>query len=216
MDTNLAHSPAVESNSAKDLRRQEKIRQIVDAATEVFLEDGFSATSIDRIVARAGVSKRTLYNYYQSKDEIFIDVMQKQVGSFYQYFEVNSTEPRDLVDQLKQMGFDLLVIANAPGTLALFRNIAAEAQRFPNLAHRFLEESCEKVIAGLAKIIQRNSEKAGLNIKDAHEAAEHFLDLLGGAAYHRVIFGTTPAMSDKVIRGRTEQAIRYFLKAYQG
>lgn len=215
MGTTTARASDREKNSAKDLRRQEKNRQIVDAATQVFLEDGFSAASIDRIVERAGVSKRTLYNYYQSKEEIFIDVMEQQLGAFYKYFEPAQPAVRTLEGELRQIGNDLLAIANAPETLAIFRNIAAEAQRFPSLASRFLEESCEKVIEGLAALLLRDAAQAGLRIDDTQEAAEHFLDLLGGAAYNRVVFGTEPPMNRKKIKARTEQALRFFFKVYQ-
>lgn len=213
MNTNLARPSDRENKS--DLRRQEKSRQIIDAATDVFLEDGYSAASIDRIVERAGVSKRTLYNYYQSKEEIFIDVIHKQLNAFYSSVESHSHQPQTLAEQLMQIGIGLLTISNEPKTLALFRNIAAEAQRFPKLAHQFLDESCEKVIAGLAEIFAREGEQAGLHITDTHEASEHFLDMLGGAAYNRVVFGTAPPMKAKAIKARAEQAIRYFFKAYQ-
>ncbi|HET8710606.1 MAG TPA: TetR/AcrR family transcriptional regulator [Spongiibacteraceae bacterium] len=215
MDTNVARVVKRESNTPKDLRRQEKMRQIVDAATEVFLEDGFTAASIDRIVEKAGVSKRTLYNYYPSKEEIFIDVMEKQLGAFYKYFEPSPRKFTTLEEELRQVGNDLLAIAYAPETIALFRNVAAEAQRFPKLASRFLEESCEKVIDGIAKIFEREGERAGLRIADTHEAAEHFLDLLGGAAYNRAVFGTEPNMTNKKIKARTEQALRYLFKVYE-
>ena len=70
MTAKLASAPDRDTVSARDLRRQGKVRQIVDAAREVFLEYGFSAASMDEIVRRAGVSKRTLYSYYAGKDEI--------------------------------------------------------------------------------------------------------------------------------------------------
>ena len=47
------------ATSARELRRQNKIRQIVEAAREVFLQEGFSGASMDLIVQKAGVSKRT-------------------------------------------------------------------------------------------------------------------------------------------------------------
>ncbi len=200
--------------SARDLRRQGKIRQIVEAATGVFLEDGFAATSMDKIVEKAGVSKRTLYSYYEGKEEIFIDVMQMQLGSVYENFEPDRNKSEDVAEQLRRVGIDLLRIANSPVTLSLFRIAAAEAHRFPKLARQFFEESFENVIDGIAAILKREIEKTSLRITDTKQAGEYFLDLVTGTAYLGIVFGINPPMNDKAIKARTERALNYFFKTY--
>lgn len=212
MTAKLASVPDRDTVSARDLRRQGKIRQIVEAAREVFLEDGFSAASMDEIVHRAGVSKRTLYRYYAGKEEIFIDVMQKQLGMLFEDFETDRNESEGLADQLQRIGIDMLRIANSPETLALFRITAAEAHRFPTLAQQFFEQCFEKVIGGIAAILDREIQESGLRVADTKQASEYFLDLLFGTAYHRVVFGTIPPMNNKAIEVRTKRALEYFLK----
>lgn len=212
MTAELASAPDRDTVSARDLRRQGKVRQIVDAAREVFLEYGFSAASMDEIVRRAGVSKRTLYSYYAGKDEIFIDVMQQQLGLLYENFETGRKTSEVLADQLQRIGIEMLRIANSPETLSLFRITAAEAHRFPTLARQFFEQSFEKVIDGIAAILDREIQESGLRVADTKQAGELFLDLLFGTAYHRVVFGTMPLMNDKAIKARTRRALEYFLK----
>ena len=201
--------------SARDLRREDKIRQIVQAATEVFLEDGFTAASMDRIVEKAGVSKRTLYNYYKSKDEIFLDVMQTHLSSIYANFEARPNRSAGLKEQLRRVGIELLRLANSSATLSLFRIAASEVQRFPELAQRFFEHSFEDVIDGIASILDREREKSGTRITDTRAASECFLDLLIGTAYLGVIFGVSPPMNDKTIRKRTERALSLVFEIYQ-
>src|SRR5215217_5340379 len=58
-------------------RARAKLDQILSGARRVFLRDGFAAASTDAIAAEARVSKRTLYVYYPSKEELFADVMRK-------------------------------------------------------------------------------------------------------------------------------------------
>jgi AcrR family transcriptional regulator len=210
--------PAISSDgetaSARDLRRSGKVRQIVEAAREVFLEAGFSDASMDVIVRKAGVSKRTLYSYYASKEEIFIDVMQKQLGLLYEDFGTDRKRSGDLAGQLRQIGIDMLRIANSPDTLALFRVTAAEAHRFPALARQFFEQCFEKVIDGIASILDREIQESGRGATDTRQAGEYFLDLLFGTAYHRVVFGTIPPMNDKAIKARTRRALEYFFETY--
>src|SRR5690554_7118599 len=52
-------------------RGRERLARILDAATELFLRDGYGATSIDSILEVAGGSKATLYNYFPTKDDLF-------------------------------------------------------------------------------------------------------------------------------------------------
>ena len=58
-------------------RAQAKREQILSGARKVFLREGFAATSTDVIAREAGVSKRTLYAYYPSKEELFGDVLRE-------------------------------------------------------------------------------------------------------------------------------------------
>lgn len=52
----------------------EKQKKLFDAARELFLEQGFKATNIAAIAAKAGVAVGTFYNFYPSKSAIFIDI----------------------------------------------------------------------------------------------------------------------------------------------
>lgn len=49
--------------------------RIIEAATQILAEDSFSRFSIDRISARAGISRRTFFNYFKSKDELLAEVL---------------------------------------------------------------------------------------------------------------------------------------------
>ena len=52
-------------------------QRIIDAAYESFWRSGFTRTSVDSIAARAGITKRTLYAYFRSKDELLAAVLQR-------------------------------------------------------------------------------------------------------------------------------------------
>jgi TetR/AcrR family transcriptional regulator of autoinduction and epiphytic fitness len=65
-------------NTCPPLRMTDRKRQaIVDAAIAEFRVSGFEATSMDKIAATAGVSKRTVYNHFPSKDELFTQILQQ-------------------------------------------------------------------------------------------------------------------------------------------
>ncbi len=59
----------------KTLRQQAKREQIRDAARALFLRNGYAGTSMDAVTAAAGISKETLYRYYETKADLFADVL---------------------------------------------------------------------------------------------------------------------------------------------
>src|ERR1700728_4072656 len=67
----MSAEPATTDHSRSDAKR----RAILDVASEVFLAQGFAATSMSEIAARLGGSKGTLYNYFRSKEELFAAIM---------------------------------------------------------------------------------------------------------------------------------------------
>ncbi len=63
-------------NDPKAALMTRKRKMIVDAALQAFLESGYGESSVNRIAAAAGVSIKTLYRHFESKDELFNAVMQ--------------------------------------------------------------------------------------------------------------------------------------------
>ena len=78
-------------NEPKWRRRKEaRPAEIVDAALEVFAEKGFAAAKLDDIAGKAGISKATLYLYFDTKEEIFRAVAQAAVASLLKALESQS------------------------------------------------------------------------------------------------------------------------------
>ena len=86
------------TNDAQTLSRKErerlfKQREIVEAAREVFALRGFSAATLDEIADKAEFSKGTLYNYFESKEEIFETVIADAVDDFVDVATRTCTDP---------------------------------------------------------------------------------------------------------------------------
>src|SRR5215470_19271528 len=68
-------------------RKEARPGEIVEVALEVFAEKGFAAAKLDDIARRAGISKATLYLYFETKEEIFRAVARAAVASLLQALE---------------------------------------------------------------------------------------------------------------------------------
>lgn len=108
--------------------------RIIAAATELFLAEGYGATSIEAVARRAGVSKRTFYHRFADKAALFGAVVRGVVERLRPANDASLFLGGDLKDVLTRVAQAILKAALTPEALALHRIIVAEAGRFPELA----------------------------------------------------------------------------------
>ena len=70
-----------EAAPKRERRKEARPGELLDAALDLFVEKGFSATRVDEVAARAGVSKGTLFLYFQSKEDLFKAVVRKNIAN---------------------------------------------------------------------------------------------------------------------------------------
>ena len=135
------------------------------AAHRLFLQQGYLATSIDAILAEAGISsKETLYRHYAGKEALFVDVLShltlEQPG-FSEKLAALPT-PHDLPslqEVLTQLSREILSMMSQPGYLPLVRMIIAEMPRFPQLGTLFFSTVTQRGLAIITAILQEAREQ---------------------------------------------------------
>ncbi len=142
-------------------RARAKRDQILDGARRAFLRDGFAATTTDAIAAEAGVSKRTLYAYYPSKEDLFVDVLSKltlenpQVRALESMEGMTPKNRRELRRDLLELAQKIVTTVMQPDYLALLRTTIADTHRFPQLGGLFRATVPERAMGGFAAFIER-------------------------------------------------------------
>ena len=143
-------------------RTRERLRK---AAHQLFLEQGYQATSIDAILAKAGISsKETLYRHYANKEALFVDVLShltlEQPG-FSEKLAALPT-PHDLPSlqqALTMLTREILSMMSQPGYLPLVRMIIAEAPRFPQLGTLFFSTVTQRGLAIITALLRAAREQ---------------------------------------------------------
>src|SRR6266700_547463 len=167
------------------------------AAHRLFLQQGYLATSIDAILAEAGISsKETLYRHYANKEALFVDVLahltMEQPG-FSQKLAALPT-PHDLPalrQALTQLSREILSMIYQPGYLPLVRMIIAEQPRFPQLGTLFFSTVTQRGLTIMTSLLQEAREQQIIADID-FDAVTH--TLLGGLL--------TYAITSLVLAGR--------------
>jgi AcrR family transcriptional regulator len=190
-----------------------KRRQIMDGARQVFLSAGFDGASMNDIARAAGVSKGTLYAYFDSKDELFEAIIR---GEFAQSAERLCTFRRegDAHDMLMDFGFRLISRMAEPETRALARVVIAVAEKFPNIGRAFYEAGPLYGATRLAAELEDLESSGALRIPDPERAAWQFVDLCQSYVYKRLLFGVVDSISSEDIEASVEAGVAVFLKAY--
>lgn len=145
-------------------RARAKRTQILAGAQRVFLQQGFAAASTDFIAREAGVSKRTLYAYYPSKEELFTDVLRgltvenPQTKVLDSIRSVDPRSPEQLREALLTLSRKLMTTIMEADYLALLRTIIADSHRFPQIGEIFRSTVPERGIREGSVMLRRAQE----------------------------------------------------------
>jgi len=89
--------------------------RILEAASRLFLRDGFRAVGVDTIVAEAGIAKMTLYTHFPSKDDLIVAYLERANGQFWEWLDGASAGVDDPRARLVAMFDAVGKLANSPG-----------------------------------------------------------------------------------------------------
>jgi AcrR family transcriptional regulator len=200
-------------------RTESKRRTILDAATTLFLRQGFLGTSMDEVASLAAVSKQTVYKQFASKEALFVGIVQSLTGQASDRVQTGMKDPADaaqMADELRGHADRLLTIALTPQLLQLRRLVIGEAMRFPALGKALYEGGPGRAINGLAIIFERWAQRGLLTVDDPLVAATQFNWLIMGEPVNRAMFhGDEEARMTSAKRdAHVAAAIRVFLAAY--
>jgi AcrR family transcriptional regulator len=139
---------------------EERPGHILDAALDAFVENGFTATRLEDVAERAGISKGTLYLYFDSKEALLTAVVRENIVPFIERTERRVDEfqgsSRDLLAEILGEWWDGMHASRAGGLPKL---VLAEAANFPEVARIYYDEVVQRVRRLFAKALRRGVER---------------------------------------------------------
>ena len=159
---------------AKRWQRRKDARppEILDAALAVFAQKGFAATRLDDIAAKAGITKGTIYLYFDSKQALFEALARQSIGVQIDQVTAQLAQfPGSSSDLLRFVLGTMGNFAITSDRVVLPRLVLAEAANFPQLAEFWRREVVERGIALMSGIIQRGIARGEFRKIDLQHAA---------------------------------------------
>jgi TetR/AcrR family transcriptional regulator, regulator of autoinduction and epiphytic fitness len=193
-------------------RRGASREAIVEAAERLFLARGFGAVSMDELAEAAGVARRTLYNQFSSKEEIFREMLLRVSGQLEDAFPSGVETQGDVEDVLRLVARMILELHKHPEYLGFLRMVVADSRQFPWIAEEFatvMDPQTERLVRYLAHL-------TALGILDCRNpmlAAHQFMGMLNELSLWPWMMGREGLPVS--VEDAVEETIRMFLQHYR-
>ncbi|MER3554661.1 MAG: TetR family transcriptional regulator [Meiothermus sp.] len=198
-----------EKSGPRDTRR--KREEILSAALQVFSEEGFDSASMDRIAERANASKRTVYNHFPSKEELFVAVLEKFVREQQALKQIRYDPKRSLESQLSDFADSQIFLVNTPTRLGLSRVLATRFIQNPQQAAAARTELAPAQ-DGLERWLREAAAAGKLEVPNPALATQVFYAMIEGAFNYPALSGCfDPSTADTL----KKELIQTFLSRYR-
>lgn len=195
-------------------KSEAKRQTILDAAAAVFQEHGFERTSMEDIRKRAEFSKATLYSYFPSKDELFMEIVIDATETQLQA-TLDALDPsyEDIGQALVGFGTRLLALLYLTPVQAVRRLVVSEAGR-SELGKKCYEVGPVASLAAVADYLGQAMGKGKLRKADPHVAAAHLKGLLESEWIDPFMFQTLAQPTVAELEASATRAVTVFMAAY--
>ncbi len=180
---------ALDAGRAEDLSGLPKRQAIVMAAKYEFMERGFAQATMDGIALRAGTTKRTIYNHFKNKEELFVGIVEFVSQRFLEKLPPPDRYSEDVAEALTAYAARFCELTTWTDSVGLQRMIIGEIGRFPELASRLYRTAMTAAERQLAEYLEDRTRAGILAVRDSAQAAVQLLDITSGARRFRVLYG---------------------------
>jgi TetR/AcrR family transcriptional regulator, mexJK operon transcriptional repressor len=183
-------------------KSQQKREDILIAASSLFLELGFTATSMDLVANKAEVSKQTVYSHFKNKDALFIAIIEMKCAE-YQFDREHLQDPQlSFTEVLSQIGLKFVRLLHDQDVIAMYRVVIGEVTSNPRVAELFYQAGPQHAIVLVAEYFSNHPELK-LDEKIAYRWSVTFFNLLKGDFHMCSLLGMdfalSPVQQEKVV-----------------
>ncbi|MEP6884450.1 MAG: TetR/AcrR family transcriptional regulator [Gammaproteobacteria bacterium] len=182
------------------------------AATRVFVREGYGQASIDKVASEAGVSTRTIYERFKNKADLLAAVISQLINhDMATVLAITELESLDPKEALTTVAHTITSRARDPESAALFRIVATEAMRFPELAAKMRDSGKLRWEGAIANYFRAQIKRGSLRLGDPERAAALFMHMICAELHECLLFGCADDMARLDFTPHLTHAIDIFL-----
>lgn len=160
-------------------QQAQRYEELLDAALDIFLDQGFEQASIEKIAKHVGMSKQTVYARFEDKTALYQAAIQRAIERYTVPHErIEALVTDDLRETLIALGRMRIANATTPTSIKLQRILMAQANRFPDPNQIAFERGAGPIVEVLTELFQRHAARGEINVFEPDYIAQAFLDLV--------------------------------------
>ncbi|OYD83877.1 TetR/AcrR family transcriptional regulator [Azospirillum brasilense] len=194
-------------------KTEAKREAILNAATQEFTERGYEGASMSAIVARLGGSKQTLYSYFPSKDDLFVEVMVRNISQHAASLQADMIDATDVALSLRGYGERYLKVRLSPEMISLARLVFGESGR-SDVSRLLHQRGKMKVTDDIGKFLAAAMKEGRLCEADPTVVALHYMALLDAELFEPIVLRVREPATDDEIAAVVDRAVNVFVRAY--
>lgn len=189
--------------------------QILDGAGTVFMEKGFDGASMNDICRAAGVSKGTLYVYFEDKLDLFQSLISRKRERFYRGLEEELNTDAPLRHRLYLFTRRMAEMLCSDEVIRAQRIIIGSAEKMPEMAGRFYDAGASQTHRSLAAFLERECAAGRLKIDDCLLAGSQLVELSTAGLWRKRLFAKVREKpTPEEIERTVTSAVDLFLARY--
>lgn len=195
-------------------RSDTKRDQILKVASQLFMEHGFNAVTMEAIADAAPVSKPTLYNHFENKPALFFAVMEARADNLFRAIENEIKPDQSIEETLTKIGHSFLDVVLRPEGIRMFRVMVAESGQFPELGKIFYESGPRKICALISSYLKKEHDAGRLVVPNPDMSANFYLNMIKGNGHMQCLMAIKEKIPPKDRAEVIDYAVSIFLKGH--
>lgn len=191
-------------------RKEDRPQEITEAALEAFAEKGYSATRVEEVAKRAGVSKGLMYLYFKTKEELFKAVVKSVVVRRVDQL-IGTVESTNLSSEDFIRGPLSSFLKQLPGSpvAIVIRLLISEGSRHPDLVDYYYDNVVAKGLAAISGFVERGVDRGEFRKSVITELPQLFLAPVMLSIIWNIIFKSRELDTDKLIETQIDMLLTH-------
>ena len=195
-------------------RRDKRRAAMLEAAHRLFLERGYGATTLAEVVKCSGGSLTTLYDLFEDKEGLFHAVIAgqcTQIAESLEQAEMADLPPPQALRRFAESIFDIVL---SKDSIALLRQVIAEAGQFPELGRTLFSIGVEVIQTKVDDYLRRQTERGLLEVDEPRIASTIFSEMILQQYRMRLLCGVPVTLTADEKQEHLDRALAVFLRAF--
>lgn len=188
-----------------------KAEPVLAAAEELFLRQGFVATSMQEVATAAGVAKATVYSNFPNKEALFAAVIYRRAENSKLDLSHVDMASNDVHATLIELACAFLLDIYSREQVELLQTVVADARRFPSLGRMMIEGPFVETHGKITEYFEHLVAAGDLHYSDPHMAAEYFISIIKAGKHIPLIFSQSVDVQPTAVRRIAQGAVDIFL-----